>query len=1075
MTAGAEPVAVVGIDCLFPGAAGTAAYWELLMRGGDATGTLPQGRWPGDGAEEFGRGGYLEGADAFDHGFFTVTPREAAAMDPQQRLLLQCAWRALEDSGRAPGSLAGSDTGVFVGTMSSEWAQLHLGDPGRATPQLAAGSSGGMTANRISYHLNLKGPSLAVDTACSSSLVAVHLAVNSLLSGECGTALACGANLVQSPALGRVYRQMGLAAPDGRCKPFSADADGIGRADGIGVVVLRRLADALADRQPVYAVIRGTAVNQDGRSNGMTAPSRWSQQEVVAAAYRRAGVTADRVRFVEAHGTGTVLGDTIECAALGEVHGVPRAEPCAIGSVKGNLGHAEGAAGIAGLIKVALALHHRTVPASRFAARENPQLRLAERGLRLLGAPLRLPAGESFGAVSSFGMGGTNAHVVLSSAPRRTRGRMRAAVGGAAGGALAARVPARADAAAADGGGVFTVSADTPEALRRNLLAQAEAVGRRPLGDAAALCLASNRVKTGLPYRAAFPVRDTGELAAALRAAAADERLAAGIADRAPRSPTVAFLYTGQGSQHPGMTAALYRSSPLYRRFLDEADAALRPHTGASVREAMLGAGPGIHRTAVAQPALFAVGYALTRTLGELGVVPDAVLGHSVGEFAAAVAAGALPLAEAARLVAARALLMDAAPGSGGMLAVRAGRDRVAELLGTLLDGSSDDSGTGSPVGSVTGSLGGPSGGPLDGALAGLLAGGGAAGASGPLTVAAYNGPSDLVLSGPSAALHRAAERLRAAGVAVRPLEVSHAFHSPAMAPAAAGLAEAAAGTVPAPPRIPFASTRYGRILAHEPLDAGYWAGQLTGPVWYARALDALVTELAPACLVEIGPAPVLLRLAPRGATLPAGTRLLHPAPGPGATGREPADTVAGLYLAGLEPRWEGLYGPGPHLPERPTPYVFSTEHRFPARPLPLTARPAAPAPDRGAADPTTTTDIASTAAATSTADATEPTAIGGVVDGTDPVRGEGGGVFLAVREAVVEVGGYEAARVRAGARFYEDLGFDSVMLMQLKDRIGTRLPQAAGVTVQELLPAMSTVGALAAFLAEWTGTAVAA
>ena len=413
-------VAVVGLDCVFPAAHGIEAYWDLLMRGGDAIGPLPADRG-GPGFDDTVRGGFIDDAAVFDNDFFTIAPREAAAMDPQQRILLQCAWRALEDSGRSPSSLADSDTGVFVGVMGSEWAQLHMADYARVTPQIGAGSSAGMTANRISYHLNLKGPSLAVDTACSSSLVAVHLAVNSLLSGECSTALAAGVNIVLTPALGLVYRAMGLTAPDGRCKPFSMDADGIGRSDGAGVVVLRRLEDALADHQRVYAVIRGTAVNQDGRSNGVTAPSRWSQQAVVAAAYRRAGVGADQVRFVEAHGTGTTLGDIIECAALGEVHAVPRDEPCAIGSVKGNIGHTEGAAGIAGLIKTALALHHRIVPASRFAARENPQLRLTERGLSLLKAPVRLPAGEVVAGVSSFGMGGTNAHAVLASAPRVPR------------------------------------------------------------------------------------------------------------------------------------------------------------------------------------------------------------------------------------------------------------------------------------------------------------------------------------------------------------------------------------------------------------------------------------------------------------------------------------------------------------------------------------------------------------------------------------------------------------------------------------------------------------------------------
>ncbi|MFE1416709.1 type I polyketide synthase [Streptomyces sp. NPDC058746] len=990
-TAGAVAVAVVGLDCVFPGAVGADGYWDLLVRGGDGTGELPARRREGLGFDDSVRGGFIEDIATFDNDFFTVSPREAAAMDPQHRLLLQCAWRALEDSGQSPAALAGSDTGVFVGAMGSEWAQLHMADHSRVTPQLGAGTSSCMAANRISYHLDLKGPSLSVDTACSSSLVAVHLAVNSLLAGECGTALAGGVNLVLTPALGSVYAQMGLAAPDGRCKPFSADADGIGRSDGAGAVVLRRLEDALADGQRVYAVIRGTAVNQDGRSNGVTAPNRWSQREVVASAYRRAGVTPDRIRFIEAHGTGTALGDIIECAALGELHAVQRPEPCAIGSVKGNLGHTEGAAGIAGLIKVALALHHRLVPASRHAARENPQLRLAERGLSLLKAPVRLPAGEVLAGVSSFGMGGTNAHAVLASAPR------------------ARRTAARRTGTAAPVG-VFTVSGNTPEALRRNLACQAEAVARRPRGDAAALCWTSNRVKTGLGYRAAITARDTAELAAALRAAADDAQLRAGIADRAWHPPAVGFLFSGQGVQEPGMTAGLYRDSAAYRRHLDEADAVLAPHLGGSVRDLILDEDPAVHRTGWAQPALFAVGHALFRTLGDLGVHPDAVLGHSAGEFAAAVAAGALTLEDAARLVAVRGRLMEELPDGGGMLSVRADAAEVREVLGTLPH------------------------------LGGQVA------------VAAVNGPGNTVLSGGLDALDAVAAELRGLGIRSSRLRVSHAFHSPLMTPALDRFAEAAAGLAPAAPRIPFASTRYGRMLGDEPLDAAYWRDQAAEPVLFGDALDALMADAMPGVLIEIGPGPQLVQLAGR-AGLPPGVRLLHPAPGRQAGGADLAETAAALYRCGLDPHWQELYEPAHRTVERLAPYAFSTEHRYWHTPAPRAAtRSAAPDPASpggyGAAFPASPGAPAEPAAPPQDAP-------------HDPV-------LQAVIAAVVEVGGYDPARVGAGTRFYADLGFDSVMIMQLKDRVESRLPQTGSVTVQQILPALRTVGSLAAFLGEW-------
>ncbi|THA54613.1 type I polyketide synthase [Streptomyces sp. A1136] len=987
-------IAVVGIDCFFPGAYGTDAYWELLLRSGDAIGGLPDERWTAADFPAVSRGGFADGIDSFDHAFFSVSPREAAAMDPHQRMLLQCAWRAIEDSGTAPPALAGTDTGVFVGMMGGEWGRLTMSDHRWVTPQLGAGGSAGMTANRVSYHLNLSGPSLTVDTACSSSLVAVHLAVNSLLSGETSTALAAGVNLVLSPSLGLVYEQLGLAAPDGRCKPFSAEADGIGRGDGVAVVVLRRLEDALADGSRVYAVIRGTAVNQDGRSNGVTAPSRWAQQKVLEAAYRRAGVTPDQVRFVEAHGTGTVLGDAIECAALGAVHGVRRAEPCALGSVKGNLGHTEGAAGLAGLIKTALALHHRLVPASRFADRENPRLRLAERGLRLLKSPLRLPRGETVAGVSSFGMGGTNVHAVLATAPRRI----------AAGGSAAARVPAPGSTGST--AGVFTLTADSPEGLRRNLAVQAAAVAARPRGAAAALCRSSNRVKTGLPYRFATTARDTGELAAALfEAAEADADAVVGTR-RAPSwsRPTVAFLFTGQGSEYPGMTAGLHRESAAYRRHLEEADAALAPHTGFSVRELLLGADPRVRRTRYAQPALFAVGYALAATLDGLGVRPVAVLGHSAGEFAAAVTAGALTLAEAAELVAVRGALMEELP-RGAMLAVGIGRGEIAPLLAAEPEA----------------------------------------------VLAAVNGPSDVTVSGPVAVLDRIERALRADGVRARRLGVAHAFHSPGLQPVLGRLRERAERTAAVRPQIPFASCRYGRMLREEPLDAAYWVGQAAEPVLFGEALEALVRESAPTHLLEVGPRPQLLPLAGRSGAA-RGRDFLHPCPGPESGGRELAEVVAALYRAGLDPDWATLYEPRDRGDERLAPYVFSTESRFRNGRRALAA-PADTAPPAGPAH-TGTTEPASavrTPAAAAAASGTASQRTGGSRE-----------VLAAVIAAVSEVGGYANEEIVPTTRFYEDLGFDSVMIMQLKDRIEARLPRLGEISVPHMLPALRSVATLA-------------
>lgn len=1011
------PVAVVGIDCRFPGAPDTAGFWEMLMRSGDGVGRVPPQRWAAadfhsaDGAE--GRtntteGGFIADPDVFDNEFFTVSPREAAAMDPQQRLLLHSAWRAVEDSGVAPHRLKGSGTGVFVGIMSNEWAQLHLTDYPRVTAQVGSGNGYCMTANRISYHLDLKGPSLAVDTACSSSLVATHLAVNALLAGECGQAIVGGVNLALTPALSIFYTQAGLSAPDGRCKPFSSQADGIGRGEGVGTVVLRRLEDALADGQRVYAVIRGTAVNQDGRSNGITAPNRWSQQEVVAAAYRRAGVEPSDVAFTEGHGTGTALGDMMEVKALGHHHAGRTGRPMALGSVKGNLGHTEGAAGVAGLIKVALALHHRTVPASRFAAKESAVLRLREQGLRLLKAPLRLPAGTTVAGLSSFGMGGTNAHAVLESAPPAAS-RAPAAAGKDTGGA---------------GAGVFTLTAPTPEALRRNLRVQADAVTARrvPLG---ALCWTSNHVKQGHRHRFAVAACDTRELSGLLRSAADDEEVLKRHAGTAA-GQRLAFLFTGQGSQYAGMTAGLYRDSPLYRRFLDEAEAALLPHTHMPVREAMFGTGEEIHRTEWTQPALFAAGYALGATLQALGARPELVLGHSVGEFAAACLSGALPLEGAARLVAARGRLMQRLPAGGGMLAVRASRESLEERV-----------------------------------------------ADEPwVSIAVVNGPEAVVLSGDVPALEQIEKELGAENVRTRRLTVSHAFHSPLMQPMVEEFAEVAREVGGAAPRVPFYSTVLGRRLRDgEALDAGYWTSHIAAPVAYADAAAALLAD-GPTHLVEAGPQPTLTslarRLGPRAPESGGFPAVAAPVKGADSGGRELAAVLAALYKDGLEPDWDAVYEPGERHQQRLAPYEFSAEHRYWTA-APVRAPASGPGPDGepGVAPGQAALPVPGTRAEEASAQGVLPPEQAPAADGGDPVAG-------AVLRAVGQVGGYPLAELGPHQLLYEDLGFDSVMVMELKHRIEEELTDGDELDMQELLPRLSSVGDLIGFLREHPATATA-
>ena len=481
-------IAVVGIDCRFPGADSTDALWQVLMNGDVATSTVPAARWDVDrfhsdpsrpGTMNTRHAHFIDDVDLFDNEFFGISPVEAAAMDPQQRLVLQSAWRAIEDAAIDPRALAGTDAGVFVGMMASEWGALNMLDYQSLTPQRGIGGGHAMVANRVSYHLNLTGPSATVDTACSSSLMAVHLGCQALTCGDTDLVVAAGVNLMLTPALSIFYTQAGLSAPDGRCKPFSADADGIGRGEGVGTVVLRRLTDAIADRQPIYAVIAGSATNQDGKSSGITAPNRWSQSKVIQRALDRAGAAARDVAFVEAHGTGTMLGDMIEANALGDLHRTGRDRPCLLGSIKGNIGHTEGAAGIASLIKSSLALAHGMLPPTVAAAGPNPALRLEEQGLQLATTPVRLGGKKVLAGVSSYGLGGSNVHVVLASPPS----------------------PVEATPGDDAHVGVITVSAHSQAALRRNAATLADALDDSSTDDVAALCYTSNRVKSSLKHR----------------------------------------------------------------------------------------------------------------------------------------------------------------------------------------------------------------------------------------------------------------------------------------------------------------------------------------------------------------------------------------------------------------------------------------------------------------------------------------------------------------------------------------------------------------------------------------------
>jgi polyketide synthase 13 len=661
-----DPVAVVGLGCRFPGADGPERFWDLLSSGRDAVRTAPPGRWSADAAPV--TGGFLDDVAGFDAEHFGITPREAATMDPQQRMLLEVTWAALEHAGIAPSSLRGSRTGVFTGIATHDYGHLTMagGEPDLWT---ATGAAGSIAANRLSYVYDLRGPSMAVDTACSSSLVAVHHAVRALRDGDADLALAAGVNLMLLPGPTAAFAAAGLLAADGRCKTFSAGADGIARAEGCGVVVLKRLADAECDGDRVLAVLRSTVVNSDGRSNGLAAPNPAAQQEMLREAYR--GLDPSTVDYVEAHGTGTLLGDPIEARALGAVLGAGRAEdaPLLIGSVKTNIAHAEAAAGIAGLIKVVLAMQHGTLPPQLHFAAPNPHIAFGELGLRVVTEPTPWPrhTGRATAGVSAFGFGGTNAHVVLEEAAAQEHHTPSGSEGtGVRIGLLSARTRDRLTERAAQ----LAAWLGSPAGRRSSLADVTHTLFRRDNAG---------------PHRAAVVAAEHGELAALLRAVGegADPLPAGAVTGTGAAGPGPVFVFSGHGSQWAGMGRRLLAAEPAFAAQVDKLGDPFTEHAGRSLRSLLTGAAPGT--LAETQLAIFGTQVALATRWEALGVRPGAVVGHSLGSAAAAVVGGVLTADEAVHLVATRARLLGTIGSGGAMAAVELSPDELAAHPGVEL------------------------------------------------------------------------------------------------------------------------------------------------------------------------------------------------------------------------------------------------------------------------------------------------------------------------------------------------------------------------------------------------------
>jgi acyl transferase domain-containing protein len=813
-----EPIAVIGVACRLPGARNLAEFWRLLASGGDAIREVPADRWNIDdfydpdastpGKMNTRWGGFLDQVDGFDPEFFDISPREAVRIDPQQRLVLEVAWEALEDAGLPADRLAQTKTGVYVGVLGFDYAVLQSKDVSDADIFSATGNSHAIMANRLSYFLNLHGPSLALDTACSSSLVTVHLACQSLRRRESDLALAGGVNLMLSPEATLMLTKAHMMADDGRCKAFDAAANGYVRGEGCGMVVLKRLSEALADGDRIAAVIRGSAVNHDGRSNGLSAPNGPAQEAVIRAALADANLRPGDIDYVEAHGTGTRLGDPIEIEALRAVLGVERSasRPLTVGSVKTNIGHLESAAGIAGLVKVILMLRHAQIPPHLHLKTVNPLLRLEDSCLEIPTTIRDWPPGPEprRAGVSAFAFGGTNAHVILEESPQCSPADTEQE-----------HPPERPR-------HLWAVSARSAEALEELARRQADFLLEQPDQSLANLAYTSHIGRTHFTHRAAIvadSVSAAREQLQGLASAPLPVGVRRGVVEH-NREPRVAFLFTGQGAQYAGMGRDLYQTQPTFRRAIDRCADCLDRFLDRPLRSLLdPQAGTLLDQTGYTQPVLFALEYALATLWSSWGVKPAAVMGHSVGEFAAACIAGVYELEDGLRLIAQRARLMQSLPTGGLMAAVFASPEHVVRVLN-------------------------------DSALE--------------VSIAAFNGPQNIVVSGAEAAVRRLLAELEAEGIRSKPLVTSHAFHSQLMEPILQPLGSVAGSLPTRPPQLKLVSNLTGQWADERTYaDPLYWVSHARSPVQFAAGMQTLA-ESGCEIFLEIGPSPTLIGMGQR-------------------------------------------------------------------------------------------------------------------------------------------------------------------------------------------------------------------
>lgn len=845
-----EAIAIVGAGCRFPGGVDSLeSFWRLLKEGVDAIDEIPGDRWPVDrfydsspdakGKMSVKHGGFLNGIDRFDAGFFGLSPREAAYMDPQQRLLMEVAWRCLEDAMIPRHRLDGARGGVFIGISGTDYSQMLLArDPAEFDMYMGSGNAHSVAAGRLSYWLGLQGPCVAIDTACSSSLTAVHLACRSLRARECDIALAGGVNLILTPMVSINHSRAKMLSPDGRCKAFGAAADGFSRSEGCGVAALKRLSDAQRDGDRILAVIRGSAANQDGKTSGITVPNAISQTRLIHEALDDARLEPEAIDYIEAHGTGTALGDPIEIEALQAAFGAARdsTAPLPVGSVKSNFGHTEAAAGVAGLFKAMLCLMHRELPPSLHCEPPNPRIDWASSPVKPVARlqPLAARDERLHAGVSSFGFGGSNAHVILEEAPPQP--------------VESKPWPGELH--------VLPLSAAGPEALRQLVQSYAADALAAPEAELSGICHWAAVGRSHFKERIAAVGRTAHEMNQSLQS-----RIENAGHDVKPLK--TAFLFTGQGSQYIGMARALRERSSFFNKELQRCDEILKPALGRSIVDVIddADASGAIHQTAFTQPALVALETALARLWMRWGVAPDAVMGHSAGEYAAAIVAGVFTLEDGLRLVAERARLMQSLPRDGGMLAALAPRDRVEAII------ASD-----APA----------------------------------LSVAAFNGPRNTVVSGRHDDLTRIRQVLERDDIDYRELKVSHAFHSACMNSILNEFESFASAIDYSQPTIDFVSNLTGRIDNEAMLSAAYWRRHIRQPVEFETGMQALHRE-GINTFIEIGPNPVLCGMG-RMCIDDAGLRWIASLSERSADWDSLASALATLYEAGAALDWARIY-----------------------------------------------------------------------------------------------------------------------------------------------------------------------